>query len=92
VILFEPDCWFGSTVRPASAARPAGGEPARGDQGRPTPRRGTAAGDQPAAGPAMVLPSPPSPGRQLPEPPLIADFQPGVPDLSSFPRADWAGT
>ena len=25
-----------------------------------------------------------------PEPPLIADFQPGVPDLSSFPRTDWA--
>jgi GntR family transcriptional regulator/MocR family aminotransferase len=23
-------------------------------------------------------------------PPLIADFQPGLPDLSSFPRADWA--
>src|ERR1700678_3835090 len=22
--------------------------------------------------------------------PLIADFQPGVPDLASFPRADWA--
>ena len=47
-------------------------------------------GDQPAAGPAMVSPSPPSPGRQSPEPPLIADFQPGVPDLSSFPRTDWA--
>jgi GntR family transcriptional regulator/MocR family aminotransferase len=25
-----------------------------------------------------------------PEPPLIADLQPGVPDLSSFPRTDWA--
>ena len=24
------------------------------------------------------------------EPALIADFQPGVPDLSSFPRTDWA--
>ena len=35
----------------------------------------------------MVSPSPP---RQPPEPPLIADFQPGVPDLSSFPRTDWA--
>ncbi len=43
---------------------------------------GQQAGDQPAAGPAMV-----SPGRQ---PPLIADFEPGVPDLSSFPRNDWA--
>src|SRR5580698_891683 len=43
---------------------------------------GQQAGDQPAAGPALV-----SPGRQ---PPLIADFEPGVPDLSSFPRNDWA--
>jgi GntR family transcriptional regulator / MocR family aminotransferase len=43
---------------------------------------GQQAGDQPAAGPALV-----SPGRR---PPLIADFEPGVPDLSSFPRNDWA--
>ena len=44
---------------------------------------------QPAARrrPAMVSPSPP---RQPPQPPLIADFQHGVPDLSSFPRSDWA--
>jgi GntR family transcriptional regulator/MocR family aminotransferase len=42
---------------------------------------------QPAAGPAMVSPSPP---RQPPQPRLIADFQHGVPDLSSFPRSDWA--
>ena len=51
---------------------------------------GQQAGDQPAAGPAMVSSSPRPPGRQPPEPPLIADFRPGVPDLSSFPRADWA--
>src|ERR1700733_13741328 len=43
---------------------------------------GQHAGDQPAAGPAVVPPAPPRP--------LIADFQPGVPDLSSFPRTDWA--
>jgi GntR family transcriptional regulator/MocR family aminotransferase len=42
---------------------------------------------QPAAGKAVVAPSPP---RQPQGPPLIADFQPGVPDLSSFPRTDWA--
>ncbi|HEY2442235.1 MAG TPA: PLP-dependent aminotransferase family protein [Streptosporangiaceae bacterium] len=48
------------------------------------------AGDQPAAGPAIVPPAAPGPGRQHPEPPLIADFEPGVPDLSSFPRTDWA--
>jgi GntR family transcriptional regulator / MocR family aminotransferase len=49
---------------------------------------GYQAGDQLAAGPAVVSPSPP-PRRPL-EPPLIADFRPGVPDLSSFPRTDWA--
>jgi GntR family transcriptional regulator/MocR family aminotransferase len=48
---------------------------------------GQHAGGQPAAGPAMVSPSPP---RQPPQPLLIADFQHGVPDLSSFPRSDWA--
>jgi GntR family transcriptional regulator / MocR family aminotransferase len=55
---------------------------------------GQQAGDQLAAGPAGVsagVPPPaPSTGRHPPGPPLIADFQPGVPDLSSFPRTDWA--
>ncbi|HET7015012.1 MAG TPA: PLP-dependent aminotransferase family protein [Streptosporangiaceae bacterium] len=37
------------------------------------------AGDQPAVDRVQAL-----------EPPLIADFRSGVPDLSSFPRADWA--
>src|ERR1700761_1806638 len=37
-----------------------------------------------APGPELVPPPPPR------EPPLIADFTPGVPDLSSFPRSDWA--
>jgi GntR family transcriptional regulator/MocR family aminotransferase len=45
---------------------------------------------QAAAEPAVVSSSAPSPSRQPPEPPLIADFQPGIPDLSSFPRSDWA--
>src|SRR3984885_12092661 len=51
---------------------------------------GQQAGDHPVAGPAVVSPAAPSPGRHPQEPPLIADFQPGVPDLSSFPRTDWA--
>jgi len=44
-------------------------------------------GDQRAASPAAP---PPPPVRRPFEPPLIADFEPGVPDLSSFPRTDWA--
>jgi GntR family transcriptional regulator/MocR family aminotransferase len=44
---------------------------------------------QPAAGPAVVSTSA-ALTREAPEPPLIADFQHGVPDLSSFPRSDWA--
>jgi GntR family transcriptional regulator/MocR family aminotransferase len=51
---------------------------------------GQQAADQTAAGPSEVPPPSPSPPRQHPEPPLIADFERGVPDLSSFPRADWA--
>jgi GntR family transcriptional regulator/MocR family aminotransferase len=41
-----------------------------------------------AVGPVAFLPQPLA--GQPPEAPLIADFQPGVPDLSSFPRTDWA--
>jgi len=47
---------------------------------------GQQAGIRPPAGLATAAPAPP---RQ-PQEPLIADFQLGVPDLSSFPRADWA--
>ena len=39
--------------------------------------------------PAAVSPVTPVPARQPPERALIADFLVGVPDLSSFPRADW---
>jgi GntR family transcriptional regulator / MocR family aminotransferase len=49
---------------------------------------GQQAGGRPAANPVVVPPS--TPPRRPAEPPLIADFAPGVPDLSSFPRADWA--
>ena len=48
---------------------------------------GRPAGGRPAANPVVVPPSTP---RRPAEPPLVADFAPGVPDLSSFPRADWA--
>ena len=53
---------------------------------------GQQAGDQPAG--SLAVPSSfspwPSPGRHPSVLPLIADFEPGVPDLSSFPRTDWA--
>jgi GntR family transcriptional regulator/MocR family aminotransferase len=51
---------------------------------------GQQAGDQ-AAG-SLAVPSSwslPLPSLLSPSP-LIADFEPGVPDLSSFPRTDWA--
>jgi GntR family transcriptional regulator / MocR family aminotransferase len=51
---------------------------------------GRQAGDRPVSGPAAVPPAAPPPARHPAEPPLIADFKHGVPDLSSFPRADWA--
>src|SRR5580693_1784845 len=51
---------------------------------------GQHAGDQPVANPAVVSPPARSRYHHPPKPPLIADFQPGVPDLSSFPRTDWA--
>jgi GntR family transcriptional regulator / MocR family aminotransferase len=51
---------------------------------------GQEAGDRPLAGPDAGSPASPSPGRHASEPSLIADFEIGVPDLSSFPRTDWA--
>jgi GntR family transcriptional regulator / MocR family aminotransferase len=45
-------------------------------------------GDRPPAPAPEAIPRPPA--VPAPGPALIADFQPGVPDLSSFPRADWA--
>src|SRR5580700_11238323 len=42
---------------------------------------GQQAGDQAAGSRAVPSPSAPLPGRHRAEPPLIADFQPGVPDL-----------
>src|SRR5450756_2071349 len=42
--------------------------------------------------PVWGAPAPhtPWPAARMAGPRLIADFRPGVPDLSSFPRADWA--
>ncbi len=51
---------------------------------------GQEAGDRPLAGPDAAPPSTRSPGPHASEPELIADFELGVPDLSSFPRTDWA--
>ncbi|HET9966991.1 MAG TPA: PLP-dependent aminotransferase family protein, partial [Streptosporangiaceae bacterium] len=65
--------------QPAAAGQPAwAGQPAAA--GQPVPA------GQPAPAPAVITP----PSRRPQEPPLIADFKPAVPDLSSFPRTDWA--
>src|SRR5579872_2975964 len=58
-------------------------------EGYLTSRTGSATRVADISGQPAVL-VPPSPGRQRQERPLIADFEPGVPDLSSFPRTDWA--
>jgi GntR family transcriptional regulator / MocR family aminotransferase len=63
------------TSRSGSATRVAGLSGQRG-------------ADRPAASPAVA--QAPAPPRRPAEPPLVADFQPGLPDLSSFPRTDWA--
>ena len=72
------------TSRTGSATRVAD---IRGPQppGRPAPPGQPAPPGRPAAAPAVIAPP-----RRLQEPPLIADFKPAVPDLSSFPRTDWA--
>jgi GntR family transcriptional regulator/MocR family aminotransferase len=59
-------------------------------EGYLTSQTGSATRVADISGQAADQPSPAPPGRLRPEPPLIADFRPGVPDLSSFPRTDWA--
>ena len=67
------------TSHPGSATRVATG--ARSAAPRPAPTVPAPA----RAGPAPAGPAPAAPAR-----PLIANFRSGVPDLASFPRADWA--
>jgi GntR family transcriptional regulator / MocR family aminotransferase len=44
----------------------------------------------PTMSPPPSLSSAPEPTGPIPSPRLAVDFCPGVPDLTSFPRADWA--
>jgi GntR family transcriptional regulator/MocR family aminotransferase len=55
-------------------------------EGYLTSRVGSATRLAAGARPAPARPS----TAPVPPPPLIADFRSGVPDLASFPRADWA--
>jgi GntR family transcriptional regulator/MocR family aminotransferase len=55
---------------------------------RPAP--GTGPVSPAAVSPAAVSPAASSPALRPVPPPLIADFQPSLPDLASFPRTDWA--
>jgi GntR family transcriptional regulator / MocR family aminotransferase len=73
------------TSRTGSATRVAdiSGQQAGGGSEAPP-----AVGSPAARGPSEL--AVPAPSRPADEPPLIADFRHGVPDLSSFPRADWA--
>src|SRR6202167_4585842 len=73
------------TSRTGSATRVAdisGQQAGGGAEARP------AVGSPAARGPSEL--ALPTPSRPAADRPLIADFQHGVPDLSSFPRADWA--
>jgi GntR family transcriptional regulator/MocR family aminotransferase len=71
----------GSATRVADLSGHPAGQRMAGHQG---------AAGQPAPGSAPGSPAVPAPSRRPAKPPLIADFMPGVPDLSSFPRSDWA--
>jgi GntR family transcriptional regulator/MocR family aminotransferase len=71
----------GSATRVADLSGHPAGQRMAGHQGP---------ADQSATGSAVGSPAVPAPSRRPAEPPLIADFKPGVPDLSSFPRSDWA--
>ena len=71
----------GSATRVADLSGPAAGQREASH---------LAAAGQPATGSAVGSPAVPALSRRPAEPPLIANFQPGVPDLSSFPRTDWA--
>jgi GntR family transcriptional regulator/MocR family aminotransferase len=66
-------------LQPVSAGRPS---PERTSAGRPS--AGGAPGGTSAGGTPLL------PTGQAAGPRLIADFRHGVPDLSSFPRVDWA--
>jgi GntR family transcriptional regulator / MocR family aminotransferase len=44
----------------------------------------------PSPSPSLSRPADPEPTGPVPSPRLAVDFCPGVPDLTSFPRADWA--
>ncbi len=77
------------TSRTGSATRVAAGALAPGTLAPSALAPGAQApGPQtPAASPTTAAPVPTGP---VPEPRLMVDFCPGVPDLTSFPRADWA--
>jgi GntR family transcriptional regulator/MocR family aminotransferase len=72
------------TSRTGSATRVAAGALAPGPL---APGALVPGGQAPAASPTTAAPVPTGP---VPEPRLAVDFCPGVPDLTSFPRADWA--
>jgi len=79
----------GSATRVADVSeQPAGGSRAAAFSPAGSPAGGSSSrAAAPPSPESRGVPAPPVPG---PQPPLIADFQPSVPDLSSFPRTDWA--
>src|ERR1700729_2902542 len=79
----------GSATRVADLSGHPAGQRVAGQQGAAgQPATGSAPGS--GGGSGVGSPAVSAPSRRPAEPPLIADFTPGVPDLSSFPRSDWA--
>jgi GntR family transcriptional regulator/MocR family aminotransferase len=74
----------GSATRVADISGHPAGQRSPGHQAAPGSAVGSVVGS--VVGSAAV----PTASRRPAEQPLIANFQPGVPDLSSFPRSDWA--
>jgi GntR family transcriptional regulator / MocR family aminotransferase len=78
----------GSATRVADVRAAEPGGPGAGGPGA-SPGAGGVSAPGPVGAPSGQS-GPSGQSSPPPGPPLIANFEPGVPDLSSFPRTDWA--
>jgi GntR family transcriptional regulator / MocR family aminotransferase len=80
------------TSRAGSATRVAAGGLAPAQSASPSPDRSAdrSPNRSPDESPEEMRSHAPEPGGPVPSRRLAVDFCPGIPDLTSFPRADWA--